>query len=195
LHSSYHRARRPLILVVMHIKEYSLKLDVEQAEIFYSLEDVRGDGSMGFIYPDGSLHGLTYQDLLFLGTGAHKVSLDLSVPKNVGSEPIIDNEDDKLFDVFRFWLIVSRFHSYFSGQVFGNILLSFTPNNANRIVAMLNNEQIDDLRNYAKSFPASLTDREIDRKTDPLKYVVLCSGGYSPPVPEENLATIISMFQ
>lgn len=152
----------------------SLFLEVNEDVIFYD----RSDGSMGYVYPSGSLNGLSFTELETLGSGKHLVVFDNNQPVERGQEPIGQTEDDELFLSARFWLFTDR--STGVDLAFPHILMAFTPGNAKRISSLLTESYLARLKEYsmqARNHPETPAS-------------IYSSSGVSTNVPAGNLEAI-----
>lgn len=63
-------------------------------------------GYLGRIFPAGSFHGLTFDEMLALGTGQHPITIDERARSNSGDEPEYDSEWRRLFARFEWTLFM-----------------------------------------------------------------------------------------
>jgi len=153
-----------------------LFLEVNEDVIFYD----RSDGAMGYVFPTGSLNGLSFNALKTLGSGSHPVTFDNNQPVERGQEPIGQTEDDELFLTARFWLFADR--STGADLSFSHILMAFTPGNAKRISSLLTESYLARLREYST--------QALDHPETPSS--IYSSSGVSTVVPDINLKAIYS---
>ena len=58
--------------------------------------------SYGDVFPGGSLHNVSYNDLRAMGSGEHYVAIDPAVPSKDTSSQYIATSDDRLFHKAKF---------------------------------------------------------------------------------------------
>jgi hypothetical protein len=87
------------------IRDFKLALELHEYAIFYHWNyspPVKNiGGCSGRIYPDGALHGKSFDCLKTLGNGVHDVQIDEKLRTPNGTKP--EFADDRTpFEVFRF---------------------------------------------------------------------------------------------
>lgn len=175
----------------MSLRLITLSLEILGTEVFYFWNykpEVKGaGGSLGWMYPEGSLHNLSYGQLLELGSGSHEVMIDEKVRSLQSSSPELSESENDL-RLVRFALFFERNDCYVVGGPFSDIVLAFYTETAETILPMLKDHHISALAEYAKEIPAQITLEEAEN------FQFFCSAGTYRKVPLKNLISIKKYF-
>jgi hypothetical protein len=176
----------------MSPRRYKLRIHVSEPEIFYHWNydpPVRNcGGGAGYVNPGGTMHGISYDVLKSLGEGEHAVEFDETVRSKHGRLPPTWTNDDVLFRLVRGKLFAETVGACVAGDPFCTILMAMTPRNVTRILPLLSDSHVGQLKRYAAQIADNLEERD---KRD---HSILSSSGTSTRIPDENLETIRRHF-
>lgn len=172
-------------------RQFSLQLELSDPEIFYELNYhpplPNIGGHCGGIWPQGSLNGMSYDELRELGDGTHFVELDEHTGSSPGQQPSDQSEGDKVVKAIRFFYFLESIGAIGASTSFCQILLEMTPDNVHRIRPLLSERHIEQLKDFAKTIAATKTER------DTQGHMTVSSLG-TTPIPDENLIIIRALY-
>jgi len=172
-------------------RQFSLQLELSEPEIFYDLNYdpplPNIGGHCGGIWPQGTLNGISYDELRELGDGTHFVELDEHTGSSPGQRPLDESEDDKVVRTLRFIFFAERIGAIGASTTLCHILFAITPKNIDRIRPLLSERHIEQLKEFAKTIAATKTER------DTQGHMTVSSLG-STPIPDENLIIIRALY-
>ncbi|MGA4632958.1 hypothetical protein ACPA5B_03680 [Pseudomonas solani] len=175
----------------MSLRLMTLNLEIFGAEIHYFWNykpEVKGvGGGLGWLYPEGSLHNLSYEALLELGSGSHEVMIDEKVRSLKSNDPQLSELENDL-RLVRSALFFERNDCYVMGSPLFEIVMAFSAETAEKILPMLEEHHLSALAEYAQEIPAQITQEEAE------KFQFFCSAGTYTKVPLKNLISIRKYF-
>ena len=157
-------------------------LEVYPKQIFYYCKS----GCERF-YPDGSFYDKSFEELQFLGSGTHNITLDESKNIICGNEQEVSSTERELNHV-RFTLFLEKFGRVVFGEVLYTLVMSFNGQLVDEILKIINDEHIQKLENFASNIPENIS------KEKAKEFNFMCTASGVKQVPLENLKLLKKHF-
>jgi hypothetical protein len=171
----------------MSKRSVTLTLEFSGNQIFYHWNydpEVKNiGGSLGCVYPSGSLHDLSYDQLRLIGEGTHSIQINERERSIKGNVPI-KSENEQSIESIKFSIFCEKVHSNLAGEPHCTILMNFNETTANEIIPLLKDNHIKELVEFARGISEELSTKEAE------KYRIYSSSGSSTNIPLENLKAI-----
>jgi hypothetical protein len=165
----------------------TLHLEVLDDCVFCVL-DGGGWGYEARVFPGESAYDITYERMVALGSGAHRVDIDTRA-RTVELEHPSRGKDQDSVDWLRYELFKERVGFTNSSWLLSSIVFAFNPRTAQDIVSFLPEHQVREVREYASRIPRTWIMRRLRRM-----HWVAVKTGNKLLVPEENLVALRKYF-
>jgi len=173
----------------MAARRFKLTLWVHADRLFYELAydpPVKNlGGSIGIVYENGGLHGMSFGALRALGNGTHVVELDETIHDPRGDEPA-DSDDAALIERVALAVFMQRVDAENESVVLVRIAMGFNERTAQQIDTMLSPDERASLSRFAAQIPRFRWRR---------RYYGLLSSAGATKVPDENLVTLKKFYR
>jgi hypothetical protein len=140
------------------------------------------------VFPGESAYDIPYERMTALGTGEHRVEVDLHVRPVEVKHPSRGKDQDSI-DWLRYEFFQERVGLVNSSWLLSSIVFAFNPRTAQEITALLPKHHLNEVREYASRIPRTW----IMRRLRPMYWSVVKTEG-KLLVPEENLVALRKHF-